>query len=167
MAVAVPHPERKYRIHDGALLFVVKTIHIETTVRYWALTASAVAAASPIAGKRVFAAAIVSGIADMAAPIPRLIGLEMVEPLRSVLRKRPMVSVARIKAIVDVAIKAARSVEPGAGSEKHAANKPVGAIVAVGGAIVRGVIEIPVGANRGRSNVDADGDLGWRCGRKA
>lgn len=123
--------------------------------------------ASAIAGKRVFTAAIVSGIAYMASPIPRLVGVEMVEPLLPALRKRSVVSVARIKAVVNVAIKAARSVEPGAGPDKYSANKPIGPIVAVGSAIIRRVIEIPVRTYRRYAHIDTDGDLGRRRGRKA
>ena len=118
------------------------------------------ASASTIAGKCVLAAAIVSGIAYMSLPITRLVGVEMIESLRPAFRQGSMVSVARIKAVVDVTIKAARTVEPRASSDKHSANPPVGPIVAVGCAVVGRVIEISVGANGRHSDVDADSDLG-------
>jgi hypothetical protein len=129
--------------------------------------AARMASASPIAGKSVLTAAIVPGIAHVASPVPRLVSLEMVESLRSASRQRSIVSVVRIKAVVHVTIKAARSVKPWAGSDKYSTDEPVWAVVAIGSAIVRSVIEIPVGAYRRHTNVDTDGDLGWRSGRKA
>jgi hypothetical protein len=129
--------------------------------------AARTASASAIAGKCVFTAAIVSGIAYVALPIPRLVGVEMVEPLFPALRQWAVVSVVRIKAVVDVAIEAARSMKPGAGSDKYPAKKPVGPVVAVGSAVVRCVIEVPIRAYRRHTNIDTDGDLGWRRGSKA
>jgi hypothetical protein len=129
--------------------------------------AARTASASAIAGKCVFTAPIVSGIAYVALPIPRFVGVEMVEPLFPASRQRSMVSVARIKAVVDVAIEAARSVEPWAGSDKYPTQKPVGPVVTVRCAVVRCVIEVPIRAYRRYTNIDTDGDLGWRRGSKA
>jgi hypothetical protein len=115
----------------------------------------------------MFTAAIVSGIAYVALSISRLVGVEVVELALSALRQRPAVSVVRIEAVIDVAIEAAMSVEPGAGSDKHSANKPVGPVVPVGGALVWGIIEVSVGAYGRWSNIHADGNLGLHRGRQA
>jgi serine phosphatase RsbU (regulator of sigma subunit) len=79
-----------------------------------ALAASLAAAAAPISGKGVFAACIMAGVAYMALSIPRLVPVEVVERLRTALRQRSMVTLARVVAVVDVAVKAVRAVKPGA-----------------------------------------------------
>jgi hypothetical protein len=73
-----------------------------------------------------------------------------------------MVSVTRIVAIVDMAIKAVGAVEPGAGADEHATHKPIWPIVTVRRAIIRSIVEIPIRANRRHPNVD--GNLGWGHG---
>jgi len=108
----------------------------------------------------VFAARIVPGIAYVALPIPGLVAVEMIEPLLAALRQGSAVSVVGIKAVVNVAVEAAVSVEPRAGSDEYTAQKPVGPIVAVGCAVVGSVIEVAVGTYGRRSDVDADCDLG-------
>jgi hypothetical protein len=105
----------------------------------------------------VFTARIMAGVAYMALSIPRLVPVEVVERLRTALRQRPMVTLARVVAVVDVAIKAVRAVKPGAGSKKHPADKPIGPIVAIGSTVVWLIIEVPIGAHRRHS--DADGNL--------
>jgi hypothetical protein len=113
----------------------------------------------------VFCATIVARVAYVASTIPRLVGVEMVEPLLSAPRHRTAVTVMRVIAVVDVAVEAAPAVEPGASSKKHPADKPVGAIVAVGRAVVRSIVEVPIGADGRHSNVD--GNLGWPQGSTA
>jgi len=94
----------------------------------------------------------------MAATVPRLVAVEVVELFRTALGQRTMVSVVRIEAVIDVPVEAWMAMEPGTGSKEHPAHKPVGAVVSVRGTIIRGVIEVSVGAN-GR-DPDADRDLG-------
>jgi hypothetical protein len=98
-----------------------------------------------------------AGVAYMALSIPRLVPVEVVERLRTALRQRSMVTLARVVAVVDVAVKAASAVKPGAGSKKHPANKPIGPIVAIGSTVVGLIVEVPIRA-RGRHS-DADGNL--------
>jgi hypothetical protein len=140
---------------------------ISSPVRLSQVLAVRAATTSAITGQRVLTAAIVSGIAYVAMPIPRLIGVEMVEPLLPALRERTMVAVVRIKAVVDVAIKAAWAMKPRAGSDEYAANKPVGPIVAVRGALVWSVIEVSIRTYRRWSNIHADGNLGLHRGSQA
>jgi hypothetical protein len=58
-----------------------------------------------------------------------------------------------------MAVEVGRAVKPRAGSEEDAAYEPVGAIVAVGSAVIGWVIEVPIRTNRGRSDAYADRDL--------
>src|SRR5579863_1730876 len=117
---------------------------------------------TPISREGMFSLRFVAGIAYVASPIPRFVSLEVVEALRTALRQRSSVSVMRIKAVVDMAEKAVRAVKPGASSKKHPANKPIGPIVAIRSTVVRGIIEVSIGAHGSHSDVYADGNLGWR-----
>src|SRR5580700_10321866 len=115
-----------------------------------------------ISGEGVFTPRFMASIADIASPIPRLVSLEVVEALRTAFGHRSSITVMRIIAVVDMAVEAARAVKPGAGSKKHAANKPIGPIVAVRSAVVWGIVEVSVGTYGSRSDVYADGNLGLR-----
>ncbi len=85
----------------------------------------------------MFTARIMVGSARVALPIPRFIAAEMVERLSPTRRHRPRVAVARIEAIVYVAVETVGPVKPGAGSEENSANEPVRPIVAVRSAVIR------------------------------
>ncbi len=120
------------------------------------------ARATPISGEGVFTRRIMASIAYVASPIPRLVSLEVVEALSPAPRQRSNVSVVRIKAVVDMAEKAAMAVKPRAGSNKYPAGKPIGPIVAVRSTVIWGIVEVPVRTHGSRSNVYADGNLGSR-----
>ena len=122
---------------------------------------------TPISGEGVFSLAFVASVAYVASPIPRLICLEVVEAPRPTLRQRSNVTVMRIKAVVDMAEKAARSVKPGASSNKQPANKPIGPVITVRSTVIWGIVEVPVRAHGSRSDVYADRDLGMRHGGAA
>jgi hypothetical protein len=117
---------------------------------------------APISGEGVFSLPFMDSLAYVASPIPRLVCLEVVEALRPALRQRSSVTVMRIKAVVDMAEKAARAMEPGTSSKKHPANKPIGPIVAIRGTVIWGVVVVPVRAYGSRSDVYVDGHLGPR-----
>ena len=117
---------------------------------------------TPISGEGVFSLRFMPSVAYMALPIPRLVPLEVVEALRPALRQRSNVTVMRIKAVVDMAVKAVRAVKPGAGSKKHSAYKPIGPIIAVWSTVIWGIVEVPVWAHGSRSDVYADRNLGLR-----
>jgi hypothetical protein len=122
---------------------------------------------TPISGEGVFSAPVVASGAYVASTVPRLVCLEVVEALRAAPRQRSSVTVMRIKSVVDVAVKAVRSVKPGAGSEKHPANKPIGSVITVRSAVIRGIVEVSVRAHGSYSDVYANGNLGLRRGRTA
>ena len=117
---------------------------------------------TPISGESVFIPRFMASVAYIASAIARFVSLEVVEALRPALRHRSNVTVMRIKAVVDMAEKAVRAVKPGACSQKHSANKPIGPIVSVRSTVVRGIVEVSVRAPGSRSDVYADGNLGWR-----
>jgi len=103
-----------------------------------------------------------ASIAYVASPIPRLVCLEVVEALRPALRQRSSITVMRIKAVVDMAKKAARTVKPGASPKEHPAYKPIGTVVAVRSTVIWGIVEVPVRTHGSDSDVYADGNLGRR-----
>jgi hypothetical protein len=101
--------------------------------------------------------------AYVAAPIARLVSFEMIKGLVSVLRNGTFVAVMRIETVINVALEFVGAVEPGAGSDEHAAVEPLGAVVAVWRAVVRGGIVVAIRASRFCSNTDRD-LRGWRAG---
>src|SRR5580658_3185733 len=119
---------------------------------------------SPIPGESVFSLRFMASIAYVASPIPCLVSLEVVEALRPALRQRSNITVMRIKAVVDVAEEAARTVKPGAGSKKYSANKPIGPVVAVRSTVIGGIVEVPIRTGGSHSDVYPDGNLGRRHG---
>src|SRR5579863_2136471 len=119
---------------------------------------------TPISGECVFIPRFMAGVAYVASAIARFVSLEVVEALRPALRQRSNVTVMRIEAVVDMAVKTVTPVKPGTSSNKYPANKPVGSIVAIRSTVIRGVVEIPVRAHGSHSDVYADGNLGWRHG---
>jgi hypothetical protein len=119
---------------------------------------------TPIPGESMFPAAFMGLWAYVASPIPSLVCLEVVEAFRSAPWQRSNVTVMRIKAVVDMAVKAVRTMKPGASSKKHSAHKPIRPVVAVGSTIIRFVVEVSVRAHGSHSDVYADGNLGWRHG---
>ncbi len=71
-----------------------------------------------------------------------------------------VVAVPGIKVMIYPSIATGPAVIPGACAEEQAAIEPLGTIVAVRGALVRGIAVVPVGAHRGRpTDIDAEGDL--------
>ena len=124
------------------------------------LAATMLPTASAISGEGALIVRFMAGGTYVALSIARFVPLEVIELTCSALREWSSVTVARVITVVDVAVKAARTMKPWTGSDEQPANKPVRAIVAVGRAVIRRVVEVPVGAHRRHSN--ADSDLG-RC----
>jgi hypothetical protein len=117
---------------------------------------------APTSGQAVFGATIMASIAYVTLPIARLVCVEVVERRLSAPRQRSNVTVMRIIAVVDVAVEAVRAVKPRAGANKHAASEPIGTIVSIRSTVVGSIVEVPIGAHGGHSNVD--GNLGRRYG---
>jgi hypothetical protein len=104
----------------------------------------AAVAALAMSGQLVFIAGVMIAFDYVASPISRLVAVEVVVGLISAPRHRSSIAVMRVKPAIDMAGKVFRAVEPGASSNKHAANKPVGPVVAVRRAVVRSVREVPI-----------------------
>jgi hypothetical protein len=120
-----------------------------------------------ISGKRVFCVPFVASGPYIASPISRLVCLEVIKALSSARRQRSVVAMMWIKAVVDMAKKAVRAVKPGASSNKHPADKPIGPVITVRSAVIWGIVEVPVRAHWSRSDVYANGNLGLRHRRTA
>ena len=119
-----------------------------------------------IAREGVLVTAVMAGVGShLAVAVARLVGVKVVEGMRSTLGHRPVIAVVRVIAVVHVTDKAAGTVEPGTSADKDSTSKPIGTVVAVGSAIVRRIIEVAVGTN-GR-NADVNRDLSGSHGRTA
>lgn len=128
-------------------------------------TAAVIVAAMPpalISGV-VFTAPPMTSISNVALRVPRLVCMEVIERLLPAARHWTGVAMARIVAVVDVAIKAARTVEPGSTSNENPTSEPIRPIVPVGRTIIGSIVVVSVRAYRWRS--DLDGKLGRRCCR--
>jgi hypothetical protein len=117
---------------------------------------------TPISREGVFSRPVMARVAYVASPIPRLISMEVVEALRPAIWQRSNVTVMRIEAVVNMAVKAVRAMKPGTSSKKHPANKPIGTVIAVRSAVIWGVVKVSVRAHGSHSDVYADGNLGAR-----
>ena len=80
----------------------------------------------------MLAGRLVIGVAYVAFAIAGFVALEVIEPLRSTAWERAVIAVVGIKAVVNMAVEAGVPVKPGAGADEDSAEKPVGAVVAVG-----------------------------------
>ena len=126
---------------------------------------TAMIAAAAISGEGVLIVRIMIAVACMAAAIARLVAVEVVEGLFAALGERSVVAVARVIAVIDMAVEVAGAVVPMAGPDKNSVHKPIGPVVAVRRAVVGSVVEVAIGADRLRT--EGDGDLGWRYARRA
>jgi hypothetical protein len=92
----------------------------------------------------------------MAATVTCFVSLKMFERLGSTRWHRSSVTMTRIVAVIDVAVEAARAVEPWTGSNERPADKPVRPIVTVRSAVIGRVVKVAVGAYRSNSDVDVN-----------
>jgi hypothetical protein len=113
-------------------------------------------ASAPISRERVFTNRIVASVACVALSIAGLVAVKVVELRLPAPRYRSVVSVMRIKAVVNVAIEAAWAVKPGTSSKECPAHKPIGPIVAIGSTVVRLIVEVPIGAHGSHSDIDSN-----------
>jgi hypothetical protein len=111
-------------------------------------------AAACVAAACVVAACVVA--AYVTAPITHLVSMEVVEGHVSTPRKWTMVAVLWIEVIVNVTMEVGATVEPGAGSDEDASAEPLWPVVSVWSAVVRGIVEVTIGANRRCSDIDGN-----------
>ena len=70
--------------------------------------------------------------------------------------ERPVVALAIVEIMIDVAVEMIRPVIPRASADEDTASEPLGPIIAIRSAVVRRSLIIPVGANRRYSDADSD-----------
>lgn len=118
--------------------------------------------ATAISGEGVLRHPFMASIAYVASSISRLVGLEVVKALRPTFWQRSNVTVMRIKSVVDMAVEAVMAVKPGASSNKHSPQKPIGPVITVRSTVIGGIVVVAVRAHGSRSDVYTDGNLGLR-----
>jgi len=92
----------------------------------------------------------------VAASITHLVSVEVIEGLVSAFRMWTNVAVMRIEVVINMAVEIVGPVEPRAGSDEHAATEPLGSVVPVWRAVVRGHIVVAIRAHRFCSDIDGD-----------
>jgi hypothetical protein len=117
---------------------------------------------TPISRERVLTLSVMAGFAYVASPISRFISVEMVEALRPAIRQRSSVTVMRIEPVIDMSVKAVRTVKPRACPKKHPTNKPIRPVVAVRSAVIRSIVEVSVRTHGSWSDVHSNRNLSWR-----
>src|SRR5579863_9181156 len=111
------------------------------------------AVAAPGIAAGVFATAVMTGIADVAAPVACFVTAEIFEGTLAAARHGASVAMMRIPAVIDVSIEPVRAAEPRSGAEKDATIEPIGAVIAVRSAVVGWIVKVAIGADGFRANV--------------
>ena len=117
---------------------------------------------TPISGEGMFTPRLMASIAHVASPVPRFVSLEVVEALGAALRHGSSITVMRIKPVVDMSVEAVRAMKPRACAQKNPANKPIRSVVAVGRAVIGGIVEVSVRTHGSRPDIYANCNLSWR-----
>ena len=107
----------------------------------------------------VLAANVMGGIPNVSLEVMCLVAVEVVERLRPMIREWSVIPMPRVIPVIDVTIKAAWAMEPGAGSYEDATVEPVRTVIAVWCAFVGSVVEIPVRARRRGADPDTNRNL--------
>lgn len=141
---------------------MVAVIAVVSVVTMIAVVAVLVAVVSMIAAVIFVAAAHGTAVKLMAM----IVAVEVIIMIAAT-RILSMVSVAGIISIIDVTMPTMGSVEPRACTNEEAVREPLRTVVAVGSAIVRGVVEIAVRTDRLRSHIhtEAERNLSFCGGR--
>ena len=127
-------------------------------------TAAAMTTSASISWEGMLTARIVTGGAYVTPSIPRLVAMEVIEGCLPAARQRPVITVMRVVAIINMPVEPTRTVEPGPSSQKHSAGKPVRPVIAVRSAVVRSIVVISVGTHGSWSYVYANAYLGSYLG---
>src|SRR5580692_4496696 len=95
----------------------------------------------------------------VAAAVTGLIPSEMINRLRTTHGQSASVSMMQIEAVIHVAMKTRRTVEPRSCTDKDAVNKPIRPVVPIRSTAIRGVIEISIWTDGRRTDIHAYRDL--------
>ena len=101
-------------------------------------------------------AAFVASAFCLAPSITHLVSVEVIEGRLSTLRLWTNVAVMWIEAVINVTAKVVGAVKPGAGSDEDSSAEPLGPVVPVWGAVVWGIVEVTIRANRRCSDIDGN-----------
>jgi hypothetical protein len=114
--------------------------------------------ANPLRGTSALSLSLFLAMASarVAASITHLVSVEVIKGLLSTVRMWTSVAVMRIETVINLAMEVVGAVEPRASSDEHAAAEPFGPVVPVWGAVVWGVIVVPIRASRFCSDIDRD-----------
>jgi hypothetical protein len=102
------------------------------------------------------ASTFVASAFSVGASITYLVSVEVIEGRLSTLRLWTNVAVMWIEAVINVAAEVVGAVEPRAGSDEHAAVKPLGTVVPIWGAAVGGEVVVAIRTSRLWSDIDRD-----------
>ena len=102
------------------------------------------------------ASAFMASAFSVAASITHLVSVKVIEGPLSTLRLWTNVAVLWIEAVINVAAEVVGAVEPRAGSDEHAAVKPLGTVVPIWGAVVWGGVVVAIRASGLCSDIDGD-----------
>jgi len=119
-----------------------------------AATTSAAAANVALCARSMLVPRVVTCIAYVALAVTRFVAVEVIEGLLSALRRGPVVAMSRVVSVIHVSVEAAWPMKPRACSDEQPATKPIRAIIAVGGAVVRSIIVIAVSTCGSFANID-------------
>ena len=114
-----------------------------------------VTTAAVVTRKCMFTVCVMVARSDVTVPVASFIALKVVKWFGTTSGQRSPVAVMRIISIVDVAVEVIMAVIPPASADEHTIVKPIGTVVAIRRATVRGVIEVTVRANRLWPDIDA------------
>ena len=95
----------------------------------------------------MFVSAIMACSTYMALSVSRLVCLEVIEGMVAAAGHRAGVTVVGIIAVINVAIEAARAMEPRSGSDKDSASEPIRPIISVRRTVVRGIVVVAIGTD--------------------
>ena len=142
---------------------------MEDTCQNTPQTLLATAAAAPrmsTAGETTaaFPPGVMPGIADVTLAIAGFVAMKVIERPMATSWQGATIPVSWIKAIVHVTVETWTTMEPRTSANKDSAGKPVWPIVAIRSAIVRCIVEVPIGARGWPTHADPNADLRryWR-----
>ena len=109
----------------------------------------------------VVVAVIVPVLFALFAPVEALFPAQMPAPIGvlAAFGQRPAIAEPRIIIVIDIPVETLPAVEPGAGADKHSADKPLRAVIANRRAGIGRVVVVTIRADRGCSNLDIDAHL--------
>jgi hypothetical protein len=114
--------------------------------------------APALRSRDVLTTAFMSRRSNVTLPIACFVGVKVGNGALPAVRHGTDITIVGVKPIVHVSVEAPGSMKPWSRPDKTPTNEPVRSVIAVGSAVVRGVVEVSIGT-LGRE-ADTRGDLG-------